>query len=76
MRRSGQPAIQRRNGYAEGFGHVLWRDAAGQQLLGRLDLAAGHLGLATALTAELFGDFQPSTGALDSQLSPSRRDWP
>src|SRR5574337_799276 len=69
VRRGGHPAIQRWNGHAEVPGHVLGRDAAGEQLLGRLDLAVGHLGLATALAAELAGDFQPGSGAFDGQLA-------
>ena len=69
MRGGWHPAVQRRNGHAEVLGHVLGRHPAGQQLLGRLDLAVGHLRLAAAFAAELLGDFQPGAGALDGQLA-------
>ena len=52
-------AVKRRSGDAEVLGHILGRYAAGQQLLGRLDLAVGHLRLAATFAAELLGDFQP-----------------
>ena len=53
MRRGWHPAIQRGDGYAEVLGHVLGWNAASQQLLGRLDLAVGHLELTAALATEL-----------------------
>ncbi|EGH2970222.1 hypothetical protein ID988_004118 [Salmonella enterica] len=52
MRGGWHPAVQRRNGHAEVLGHVLGRHPAGQQLLGRLDLAVGHLRLAAAFATE------------------------
>src|SRR5574337_1663656 len=69
VRRGRHPAIQRRNGHAEVPGYVLGRDAAGQQFLGRFDLAVRHLGLAPALAAELPGDLQSGAGTLDGQLA-------
>ena len=49
--------VQRRNGYAEILGYVLWRNAVGQQLLGELDPAVGHFRLTTTLAAKLTGDY-------------------
>ena len=69
VRRGRNPAVERRNGYAEVLGYVSGRDATGQQLLSRLDLAVCHLWLATTLATKLTRDFQPGTSALDRQLT-------
>lgn len=61
--------VERRNRHTEVLGHVLGGNAAGKQLLGRLDLAGGHLGFAATLAAKLTGDFQPGACALDDQLA-------
>ena len=44
-------------------------DAAGQQLLDRLDLAVGLFWLAATLAAQFTGDIQPNAGALYGQLT-------
>ena len=64
--RGWHPAVQRRNGHTKVLGYVLGRQAAGQQLLGRFDLAFGHLGLATAFAAKLPCDIQPGAGTFDN----------
>ena len=69
MRGSRHPAVQRGNGHAEILGHVARRHAAGEQFLGRLYLAVGHLALASTLPAELTRDFQPGARALDGQFT-------
>src|ERR1700712_5524399 len=62
------PPIKRRHGDSEVAGYVAWGDAAGEQLLGRLDLAVGHLPFAAAFATKLASDFKACLSPLDGKL--------
>lgn len=67
--RSWHPTIKRRYGYAKICCHILRRYSVGQQFFGRLNLAVGHLSLASPFTAKLASDLKSGTGTLYSQFS-------
>jgi hypothetical protein len=66
--RSGNPAIERRDGDAEVAGNVPWGYSAGEQLLGRLDFAFGHLPLSSAFATELAGNIEAGAGSFDGKF--------
>ena len=61
---SRHPAVEGWNGNTEVLGHIPGRNTAGQQLLGRSNLAIGHLGLTPTLATQLACHVQPGAGVV------------
>ena len=66
------PPIKSRQGDAEVDGYVARGDAAGDQLLRRLDLAIGHLPLSSAFASKLAGYFEACASSLDARSISAR----